>query len=234
VFSISFWGGRSLFPALLLAIALSAQAWAIDPPVKRAAESAASVGPFPPASVGAYDGARQALGFAPESAARDTVWLPSPRGALLRSLALPGWGQIYNHQPLKAPVIWAGLGTLVGVSAHSNNRAILFRRAAIYHDCQEQPEAVPAGFCDDSGRFAGEFERADALTAGPLTGTSARNLRDQFRRQRDLFALISFLAYGLQALDAYVAAELADFDVGEDLTVGLTPHRPGLALRWRF
>jgi hypothetical protein len=234
VFSISYWGGRSLFPALLLAIALPAHAWAVDLPFAGVAQSAAQIDPSPPVSLGAYDAARQSFEFAIGSTVRDTVWLPSPRGALFRSLALPGWGQIYNNQPLKAPFIWAGLGTLVGVTVHSNNRAILFRRAAIYHDCREQPESVPEGFCSDAGRFADEFERADALTAGPLTGTSARNLRDQFRRQRDLFALVSFLAYGLQALDAYVAAELADFDVGEDLTVGVLPAGPGLALRWRF
>ncbi|MBM3329673.1 MAG: hypothetical protein FJY67_09430 [Calditrichaeota bacterium] len=32
---------------------------------------------------------------------------PSPTGAALRSLALPGWGQSYNRQPLKA-VIYGG------------------------------------------------------------------------------------------------------------------------------
>lgn len=180
--------------------------------------------------VGAYDD----LGFT--RAPLDTVRLPSPRGALLRSLAIPGWGQIYNRQPIKVPFIVAGLGTLVGVTVHSNNRAILFRRAAIYHDCSEAPHQVPPDVCVDFGRFAAEFERADALTAGPLTGSSARNLRDQFRRQRDLFALLSFLAYGIQALDAYVAAELADFDVGEDLALGIgaTPEGPSLSLRVRF
>lgn len=31
--------------------------------------------------------------------------LPSPRGALLRSAVLPGWGQRYNKKPLKSVVI---------------------------------------------------------------------------------------------------------------------------------
>lgn len=170
------------------------------------------------------------------SGAQDEPWLPSPRGALLRSLAVPGWGQIYNRQPLKAPVIWAGLGTLVGVSIYSNSRVILFRRAAIFDDCLNRPGDVPPDACENFEAFADEFARADELTAGPLNSTSARNLRDQFSRQRDLFVLVSFLAYGLQALDAFVAAELADFDTGEDLIVGLgtAPAGPSIALRWRF
>jgi hypothetical protein len=160
------------------------------------------------------------------SGVQDTPWTPSPRGALLRSLAIPGWGQIYNRQPLKAPVIWAGLGTLVGVTIYSNDRTILFRRAALFDDCLNRPENVPAAACTDFEQFADEFARADGLTAGPLNATSARSLRDQFRRQRDLFVLLSTLAYGLQALDAFVAAELADFDTGEDLMVGLAPSSP--------
>ena len=42
------------------------------------------------------------------------------------------------------------------------------------------------------------------------------------------------LAYGLQALDAYVSAELADFDVSEDLSLHLAPTSTGPAatLRW--
>lgn len=170
-------------------------------------------------------------------AAQDTVWLPSPRGALFRSLAVPGWGQVYNRQYLKAPVVVGLIGGLVGVVVHSNNRTILFRRAAIYDDCLERPMDLPPEVCTDFERFASDFQRADELTAGPLNAPSARNLRDQFRRQRDLFTLLSVLAYGLQALDAYVSAELADFDTGEDLAITsgfATGHAPALTLRWRF
>ena len=35
----------------------------------------------------------------------DTSQAPSPRGALLRSLALPGWGQLANGERLKAAAI---------------------------------------------------------------------------------------------------------------------------------
>jgi len=38
----------------------------------------------------------------------------SPSGALWRSCALPGWGQLYNHQPVKAGVIMAAEGATLG------------------------------------------------------------------------------------------------------------------------
>jgi hypothetical protein len=166
--------------------------------------------------------------------ATDTTGLPSPSGALFRSLAVPGWGQVYNRQAWKVPIVVGGLGTLVGVTVFSHGRADLFRRAALFADCTADPPAVSPDLC--TGLDPEAFARADGLTAGPLSAGSARTLRDGYRRQRDLFVLFSVLAYGLQALDAYVAAQLADFDVGEDLSVGVTatPEGPALALRVRF
>ena len=44
----------------------------------------------------------------------ESLRLPSPTGALLRSTALPGWGQFYNRKPLKGSlflILQAGLFT---------------------------------------------------------------------------------------------------------------------------
>ena len=48
-------------------------------------------------------------------------WRPSPTGAALRSLAFPGWGQVYVKQPLKA-VIYAGIeqGFIYGIYRQHN------------------------------------------------------------------------------------------------------------------
>jgi hypothetical protein len=47
----------------------------------------------------------------------------SPSGAMLRSLLFPGWGQWYNNQKIKAALVLAAQGTLVGLAVHYNNRA---------------------------------------------------------------------------------------------------------------
>ncbi len=157
----------------------------------------------------------------------------SPRGALLRSLAVPGWGQVYNGDYLKVPLVVGGLGALAYVAARSHGRAGLFRRADLYVRCRA---GTAQGFCEGFRAFADDFAEADALVEGTLTDAQARTLRGEYRRQRDLFVLFSVLGYALQALDAYVAAHLAEFDVGEDLSLGVVPTREGLAagLRWRF
>lgn len=159
--------------------------------------------------------------------------LPSPTGALYRSLAVPGWGQAYNGEWYKVPIVVGGLAGLGYGVWFSQDRTVLFRRAAIFLDCQSNPESVPPGTCDDAARFASAFERADALAPGPLSANQARNQRDGYRRQRDMLIGLTIIAYGLQALDAYVAAELADFDVSEDLSlrVGASPTAVRLTFR---
>lgn len=155
----------------------------------------------------------------------------SPGGALRRSLLVPGWGQLTNRDYVKIPIVVGGLGVLVGGAVVLNQRTVRYRRAAIFADCANNPEAVPPGTCDDAAGYEDEW-----LAAGSLSATANRSLRDTNRRNRDLLMLLSVLAYGLQALDAYVSAELADFDVSEDLSLRLvpTPTGPAAALRWSF
>ena len=53
----------------------------------------------------------------------DTVFVmhKSPWGAVLRSAIFPGWGQIYNHSYIKAPIIWGITGWLIYEWVQSNN-----------------------------------------------------------------------------------------------------------------
>ena len=57
----------------------------------------------------------------PDSAAVDSVREVRPaRGAMLRSLALPGWGQFYNRRPIK--------GSLIAAAQVSSTVAFFVRR----------------------------------------------------------------------------------------------------------
>ncbi|MEL6772301.1 MAG: DUF5683 domain-containing protein [Bacteroidota bacterium] len=160
----------------------------------------------------------------------------TPRGALLRSLAVPGWGQVYNGQWGKAPIAFgavAGVTVLVVVN-HLDYRQ--WREAYLFSACEDlvcdpdQPGVNPnAGFLD-TWQALGE----------PSTQLALNN-RDVLRRNRDFAILIGILVYGLQALDSYVSGHLLDFDVSEDLSLralpALTPHGTvggRLALRWRW
>lgn len=74
-----------------------------------AADSAAAPSPAPPA-------ARDTVVWKPAAApsVRDsTIRHVKPFWVMARSAIVPGWGQVYNRQPLKAAVVVAGEGLLI-------------------------------------------------------------------------------------------------------------------------
>lgn len=153
--------------------------------------------------------------------APDSVALPSPRGALLRSLAAPGWGQVYVGQPVKTPFVVGAFGGLVGLTVVLNGRYIRYRHAYLYVSREDEDPTVP----DGTNEFAAFFE--DWVESGSQSATTNRSLRESARRNRDLAILGTAVVYALQALDAYVAAELTDFDVSEDLSIRMAPTPDG-------
>ena len=191
------------------------------------------------------------LAVPPAPAALPDSLGPSPRGAVTRALLLPGLGQLYNGQPVKAPVATALVAGAVVFFVDRQRQYILYRRAAAFAGCTEDdgdPEPVEGSetppvtdpdriaFCADvSTSYADEYtETGERL--GTTAPSSIRSARGQARGQRDIGGVVVLAAYALQALDAYVSAELADFDVSEDLSfhVAPTPTGPTLGLRLRL
>lgn len=52
-----------------------------------------------------------------------TIVEKSPRGAMLRAALMPGWGQLYNDQKLKALLVFGGEMALVGNAIYYNQIA---------------------------------------------------------------------------------------------------------------
>ena len=144
--------------------------------------------------------------------------------ALRRSLILPGWGQVTNGQAAKAPFVAAALAGAAGVLVYQQRRYTLYQRSALFAGCRESPGR---DVCADVSGAADEWE-----ATGSPTFAQAAAVRDQTRGRRDLSGLAVVVVYALQALDAYVAAQLIGFDVGEDAAVQAVPG--GLALRVRL
>jgi len=139
----------------------------------------------------------------------------SPRGALWRAAAVPGWGQLYNRQYLKMPFVYAGLAG-GGYAIHEmNRRYLLFRHANLYKIGDNQ-----SGEGNPYGNFKDDYDRAVARlggerVGGDVSGRQLRRLRDKYRRWRDLSIVGTGLFYALTILDAYISAHLLTFDVGD-------------------
>ncbi|MDT0632158.1 DUF5683 domain-containing protein [Rubrivirga litoralis] len=165
-----------------------------------------------------------------DSVAADS--LPSPRGAVLRAVAVPGWGQVYAGQPLKAPFAAAAVAGAVVYAVSRQRQYRRYERAARYAGCVDEPDRID--FEEKCSPDILESTRDEWEALNEPTFASVKPIRDRARGQRDIAVLVVGVAYAVQALDAYVAAQLAGFDVSEDLSVRLAPERGGLAFRVRL
>ena len=95
-------------------------------------------------------------------------------------------------------------------------------------------------FFRNNADFQATSQQYDAAVAAGETSRVTNQLfarREAFRDRRDMSGVIFFVAYGLAAVDAYVGAHLYDFDVSENLSLGIGPtqsHLMGVAMRLSF
>lgn len=151
----------------------------------------------------------------------------SPRGALWRAAAAPGWGQLYNRQYYKIPFVYAGLAGGGYAIYEMNRRYLLFRHANLYKIGEGRDGENPYQ------QFEGDYNRVierlggEENTGGDVSGQQLRTLRDKYRRWRDLSIVGTGLFYALTILDAYISAHLLTFNVGDDLALDVRPTGGG-------
>lgn len=121
----------------------------------------------------------------------------SPRRAGLYSAVLPGLGQIYNHQYIKVPLMWAGLGVAAGIFIFDFNKYITYRDAYRLR--------LNNHFTHDP--------RVDVYSVDDL-----KYLRDGYRQYVDYSVLGFAGVYLYNILDAIVFAHLYHFDISNDLS----------------
>lgn len=143
------------------------------------------------------------------------VWL----GAIF-----PGAGQMYNKSYWKLPIVY-GAFMGCGYAIHwNNNRYTNYKTAYIdlYDDIQagtvtEDPgksyiAVLPDGY--DLNRVGGESRWLSTL----------QNQQNIYRRYRDYSILATVVVYALSLIDAYVDAQLFDYDISPDLSLNIEPQ----------
>lgn len=116
----------------------------------------------------------------------------SPLGAILRSLVLPGWGQIYVENYWKAPLFAAGCGLLVYFVLDNNSK---------YQTFQNQYDELKRTSPNSSELFF------------------LSRKKEFYRDNRDQSAFFLIAVYLLAAIDSYVGAHLYDFNVDDNIAL---------------
>lgn len=141
----------------------------------------------------------------------------SPKKAALRSLILPGWGQIYNKRYWKLPIVYGALGVTGGIFVY-NLRSYQELREAV------QVRSAYGGFGGVTPT-ANDTARYNALKQVYKEGVydiqTLQLFRNQVRQNVDYSALFFILFWALNVVDASVDAHLKSFDVSPDLSFHL-------------
>ena len=134
----------------------------------------------------------------------------SVKKATTLACIFPGAGQIYNRSYWKVPFVVGGFASMIYCIDWNNRGFQRFKRAYnLLADYEEHPENYPNGPTDEfRGRYSADF---------------IKNLRDNYRRNRDLCIILSGALYVLQIIDAHVDAHLKDYDISDDLSMNLEP-----------
>lgn len=144
-------------------------------------------------------------------------WLPDSNKTIWLSLAIPGAGQIYNHKYWKLPIIYGGfVGCAYALTWNSK----------MYKDYSQAYQDIMSDNTNNDSYM--DFMSPNITKETIQTRLSYyqelfRKRKDVFRRQRDL-SIFSFIGvYLLSVIDAYVDAELSNFDITKDLSMTLEP-----------
>lgn len=130
-----------------------------------------------------------------------------PGKATLRSLIIPGWGQAYNREYWKIPIVYGALGTVAGFYIYNHT---WYKRTRDAFNIR-----VNGNSTADTALIHPRLE--------PLSTQSLQVYRNAFRRDRDYSTLYFIIAWGLNVADATVFAHLKEFDVNEDLSLKVQP-----------
>lgn len=141
-------------------------------------------------------------------------FIPDSNRSVWLALVFPGGGQIYNRKYWKLPIVYGGF---VGCTyALSWNNKMYKDYSQAYLDIMDDDPNTKSfeDFLPMNSSIAGQEERFKEIF---------RKRKDAYRRQRDLSIFAFIGVYLLSVIDAYVDAELSDFDITKDIGLRVEP-----------
>lgn len=143
-------------------------------------------------------------------------WRPDPSKAVWLGAIVPGLGQIYNRKYWKLPIIYGGfIGCIYAITW--NNRMYQDYKMA-YRDIIDTDEStnsfmdiLPKGYTIEM--MGGTENYANLL----------RSRQQRYHRFRDLSIVATVALYALTLVDAFVDAQLYEFDISPDLSMDIQP-----------
>jgi hypothetical protein len=149
-----------------------------------------------------------------------------PSKATKRSALIPGWGQAYNKQYWKIPLVYGVIALPAATYIYNND---MYKKTKF---------AYEAKFKEAAGD-ASDVAKIDPVLKN-LSTSSLQSYRNIFRKDRDYSIMWMIVTWGINVIDATVSGHLKEFDINNDLSFKIQPtfqpqfKQAGLALQFHF
>lgn len=149
---------------------------------------------------------------------------PDAMKAVWLGTVIPGAGQIYNGSYWKLPIVYGafmGCGYAISIN---QNRYSSYKNA--YLDLYNDKQAGTISEDISKSYIAVLPEGYDLNRVGGVDTwmNTLKNQQNIYRRYRDYSILATVIVYALSLIDAYVDAQLFDYDISPDLSLNLEPQ----------
>lgn len=143
------------------------------------------------------------------------TWQPKPQRALWLALVLPGAGQIYNRKYWKLPIVYGGM---MGCLYAMNWNNMMYKDySQAYLDIMDSDPTT-----ESYNKFLHLGKVIDSSNEERYKKLF-KSRKDKYRRWRDLSFFCMIGVYAISVIDAYVDAELSEFDISKDLSLKVEP-----------
>lgn len=144
--------------------------------------------------------------------AKKKRWIPDSKKSVWLGLVIPGAGQIYNRKYWKLPIIYGGF---VGCAyALTWNGKMYKDYSQAYLDIMDS---------NPNTKSYEDLLPPNARYNEEQLKNTIKKRKDMFRRYRDLSIFAFIGVYLISIIDAYVDAELSNFDITPDLSMKVEP-----------
>lgn len=140
------------------------------------------------------------------------VFIPNPTRATWLAVVFPGGGQIYNRKYWKLPIIYGGFA---GCAYALNWNGKMYKDySQAYLDIMDS---------NPNTKSYEDLLPPNANYNEEQLKNTIKKRKDMFRRYRDLSIFAFIGVYIISIIDAYVDAELSNFDISPDLSMKVEP-----------
>lgn len=137
---------------------------------------------------------------------------PNPTRSVWMGILLPGLGQIYNRKYWKLPIVYGGfIGCIYAISWNGK----------YYNDFIGAYKDIK-----DSDPNTKSYENVLPYGVNPTSSYAISFINQRqnyYRKYRDLSIIITAALYALSVIDAFVDAQLYDFDVSPNISMKVRP-----------